>query len=57
MSGFNRKNIVRYILIMSHLELLYANDCLSDEDFDKLEKVFAQKYDIDENSIFKYKHK
>lgn len=57
MSDFDRKNIARYTLIMAHLELLYANDCLSDEDFDKLEKVFAQKYNIDENSIFKYQHK
>ena len=57
MSDFDRKNIARYTLIMAHLELLYANDCLSDEDFDKLEKVFAQKYVIDENSIFKYQHK
>ena len=56
MSDFNRKNIVRYTLIMSHLDLLYANDWLSDEDFDMLEKVFAQKYQIPENSIFKYKH-
>ena len=42
MSDFDRKNIARYTLIMAHLELLYANDCLSDEDLDKLEKVFAQ---------------
>lgn len=56
MSGFNRENIVCYTLIMSHLDLLYANDWLSDEDFDMLEKVFAQKYQIPENSIFKYKH-
>ena len=53
MSDFDRKNIARYTLIMSHLELLYASDCLSDEDFDKLEKVFAQKYQIPENSIFR----
>ena len=56
MSDFDRKNIARYTLIMSHLELLYANDLLSDEDFEMLEKVFAQKYQIPENSIFKYKH-
>ena len=42
---------------MAHLELLYANDWLSGEDFNKLEKVFAQKYNIDENSIFKYQRK
>ena len=41
---------------MSHLDLLYANDWLSDEDFEMLEKVFAQKHQIPENSIFKYKH-
>ena len=57
MSDFDRKNIARYTLIMAHLELLYADDCLSDEDFNKLEKVFAQKYNIGENSIFKYQHK
>lgn len=57
MSDFDEKNITRYTLIMAHLEWLYANDWLSDEDFDKLEKVFAQKYNIDENSIFKYQRK
>ena len=57
MSDFNRENIARYTLIMAHLELLYANDWLSDEDFDMLEKVFAQKYDIDKNSIFMFEHK
>ena len=55
MSDFDRKNVTRYTLIMSHLELLYANDLLSDEDFDMLEKVFAQKYQIPENSIFRKK--
>lgn len=55
MSGFDRKNVVRYTLIMAHLNLLYANDYLSDEDFDMLEKVFAQKYQIPENSIFRKK--
>ena len=55
MSGFDRKNVARYTLIMSHLDLLYANDLLSDEDFDMLEKVFAQKYQIPENSIFRKK--
>ena len=40
---------------MSHLELLYANDWLSDEDFKKLEEVYAQKYQIPENSIFRKK--
>ena len=53
MSDFDRKNIARYTLIMAHLDLLYASDWLSDEDFDKLEKVFAQKYHISENSIFR----
>ena len=57
MCDFNRKNVARYTLIMAHLNLLYANDYLSDEDFDMLEKVFAQKYQIPENSIFKYQHK
>lgn len=57
MGDFNRENIARYTLIMAHLNLLYANSWLSDEDFDMLEKVFAQKYDIDENSIFRYQHK
>ena len=42
---------------MAHLEWLYASDWLSDEDFDKLEKVFAQKYKIDENSIFRLERK
>ena len=53
MSDFDKKNIARYTLIMAHLDLLYASDWLSDEDFDKLEKVFAQKYQIPENSIFR----
>ena len=57
MSDFDRKNIARYTLIMSHLELLYANDWLSDEDFNRLEVVYAQKYNIGENSIFRYLHK
>lgn len=57
MSDFDRKNIARYTLIMSHLELLYANDWLSDEDFNKLEEVYAQKYQIPENSIFRHEHK
>ena len=55
MSDFDRKNIARYTLIMSHLELLYANDWLSDEDFNRLEEVYAQKYQIPENSIFRKK--
>ena len=42
---------------MSHLELLYANGWLRDEDFNRLEEVYAQKHQIPENSIFKYKHK
>lgn len=42
---------------MAHLEPLYANGWLSDEVFNKLEWVFAQKYQISENSIFKYIHK
>ena len=53
MSDFNRKNIARYTLIMAHLELLYANDWLSDEDFDTLEEVFARKYQISENSLLR----
>ena len=57
MSDFNRKNVVRYTLIMSHLDLLYANDWLNDEDFEMLEKVFTQKYKIDENSIFRLERK
>ena len=55
MSDFDRKNVARYTLIMAHLNLLYANNWLSDEDFDMLEKVFAQKYQIPENSIFRKK--
>ena len=53
MSDFNRKKIARYTLIMAHLELLYSNDWLSDEDFDTLEEVFARKYQISENSLLR----
>lgn len=53
MCVFNEKDLARYTLIMAHLEWLYANDWISDEDFNKLEKVFAQKYQIPENSIFR----
>ena len=57
MSNFNEKDLPRYTLIMAHLEWLYANGWISDEDFNTLEEVFAQKYNIDENSIFKYQRK
>ena len=53
MSDFDRKNIARYTLIMAHLELLYTNDCLSDEDFNTLEEVYARKYQISENSLLR----
>lgn len=57
MCVFNEKDLARYTLIMAHLEWLYANGWISDEDFNTLEEVFAQKYNIDENSIFKYQCK
>lgn len=57
MCVFDEKYLPRYTLIMAHLEWLYANGWISDEDFDKIEKVFAQKYDIDENSIFRLERK
>ena len=57
MCVFNEKDLPRYTLIMAHLEWLYANGWISNEDFNTLEEVYAQKYNIDENSIFKYKRK
>ena len=57
MSDFDRKNIARYTLIMAQLEWLYANNWLSDEAFNRQEEVYAQKHQIPENSIFKYKYK
>ena len=53
MSGFDRKNIARYTLIMAHLELLYANGWISDEDFNTLEEVYAQTYHISESSLLR----
>ncbi len=53
MSDFDRKNIARYTLIMAHLEWLYANDWISDEDFNTLEEVYARKYHISENSLLR----
>ena len=38
---------------MAHLEWLYANGWISDEDFNTLEEVSAQKYHICENSLLR----
>ena len=38
---------------MAHLEWLYANGWMSDEDFNTLEEVYAQKYHICENSLLR----
>ena len=57
MCVFNEKDLARYTLIMAHLEWLYANGWISDEDYNMLEEVYAQKYHISENSVFSFKHK
>ncbi len=57
MCVFNENDLPRYTLIMAHLEWLYANGWISDEDFNTLEEVYARKYQIPKNSIFRYKHK
>ena len=51
MCVFNEKDLARYALIMAHLEWLYANGWISDEDFNTLDEVYARKYKIPENSI------
>ncbi|NLZ15188.1 MAG: hypothetical protein GXY27_00670 [Erysipelotrichaceae bacterium] len=53
MSVFNENDLTRYTLIMAHLEWLYANGWISDEDFNTLEEVYAQKYHICENSLLR----
>ena len=58
MCVFNEKDLPRYTLIMAHLEWLYANGWISDEDFNTLEEVYARKYHISENSLLRlYKRK
>ncbi len=41
MCVFNEKDLPRYTLTMAHLEWLYANGWISDEDFNTLEEVYA----------------
>ena len=53
MCVFNEKDIGSYTLIMAQLEWLYANGWISDEDFNTLEEVYAQKYHICENSLLR----
>ena len=53
MCVFNEKDLARYTLIMAHLEWLYANGWISDEDFNTLEEVYARKYHISENSLLR----
>ena len=53
MCVFNEKDLSRYTLIMAQLEWLYANGWISDEDFNTLEKVYARKYHISENSLLR----
>lgn len=53
MCVFNEKDLARYTLIMAHLDLLYANGWISDEDFNTLEEVYARKYHISENSLLR----
>lgn len=42
---------------MSHLEWLYANGWISNEDFNTLEEAYPRKYQISENSIFRFAFK
>ena len=53
MCVFDEKDIGSYTLIMAHLEWLYANGWISDEDFNTLEEVYARKYHICENSLLR----
>ena len=53
MCVFNEKDLARYTLIMAHLEWLYAKGLISDEGFNTLEEVYAQKYHICENSLLR----
>ena len=53
MCVFNEKDLVRYTLIMAHLEWLYANGWISNEDYNTLEEVYARKYHISENSLLR----
>ena len=53
MCVFNEKDLPRYTLIMAHLEWLYANGWISDEDFNTLEEVYARKDHICENRLLR----
>lgn len=58
MCDFNdNNNKARYFLIMAHLELLYANGWISDEDFNLLEEVYARKYMIPDDSLCRIGYK
>ncbi len=46
-------NLERYTLIIAHLKELQKRGVLTLEDYQKLEPVYAEKYGIEKDSIFR----